>query len=108
MFDSGAEIDLFVAQNFPELFDDGRSDNKGSEPEGATIATFEGRTYAFITLERFNSTIVYDITDPTAPQIATFLANAGDVAPEQGIFISAADSPSGEALFLVSSETSGR
>jgi hypothetical protein len=107
VFDSGAEIDLFVAQYFPDLFDDGRSDNKGSEPEGATIATFDGRTYAFITLERFNSTIVYDITDPASPKIATFLANAGDVAPEQGIFISAADSPSGEALFLVSNETSG-
>jgi len=106
VFDSGAEIDLFVAQYFPELYDDGRSDNKGSEPEGVTIATFEGRAYAFITLERYNSTIVYDITDPAAPQIATFLANAGDVAPEGGIFISAADSPSGQPLFLVSNEGS--
>lgn len=106
IFDSGAEIDTFVAQYFPELFDDTRSDNKGSEPEGVTIATFEGRTYAFIALERFNSTIVYDITDPTAPKIASFLARAGDVNPESGIFISAEDSPNGHALFIVSSEVS--
>lgn len=106
VFDSGDQIDTFVAQYFPGLFDDGRSDNKGSEPEGVTIASFDGRTYAFIALERFNSTIVYDITDPAAPRIATFLANAGDVAPEQGIFISAADSATGKPLFLVSNEGS--
>jgi Ca2+-binding RTX toxin-like protein len=106
IFDSGGDIDVFVSQHFPELFDDGRSDNKGSEPEGVTIAIFEGRTYAFVALERFNSTIVYDITDPAAPKIATLLANMGDVAPESGIFISAADSGNGEALFVVSSETS--
>lgn len=106
IYDSGGEIDTFVAQYFPELFDDSRSDNKGSEPEGVTIATFGDRTYAFIALERFNSTIVYDITDPTAPKIATLLANLGDVAPETGIFIAAEDSPNGHALFLVSNETS--
>lgn len=106
VFDSGDQIDTFVAQYFPGLFDDGRSDNKGSEPEGVTIASFDGRTYAFIALEQFNSTIVFDITDPAAPRIATFLANSGDVAPEQGIFISAADSATGKPLFLVSNEGS--
>ena len=106
VWDSGDQIDTFVAVNFPELYDDGRSDNKGSEPEGVTIATFDGHTYAFVTLERFNSTIVYDISDPTNPQLATFLANAGDVAPESGIFVSAADSATGQPLFIVSSEGS--
>ncbi len=106
VWDSGDQIDTFVAANFPQLYDDSRSDNKGSEPEGVTIASFEGRTYAFVTLERYNSTIVYDISDPTNPQLATFLVNAGDVAPEQGIFVSAADSATGRALFIVSSEGS--
>ena len=107
VFDSGSQIDQFVAQNFPELYADGRSDNKGAEPEGVTIGTVDGRTYAFINLERYNSTIVYDITDPTAPTLATFLVNAGDVGPESGIFVSAKDSPSDEPLFIVSNEVSG-
>lgn len=106
VFDSGDQIDRFVAQYFPELYADGRSDDKGSEPEGVTIATFDGHTYAFVALERYNSTIVYDITNPAAPTIATLLVNAGDVRPESGIFISAADSPNGQALFLVSNEVS--
>ena len=107
VFDSGSQIDQFVAQNFPELYADGRSDNKGAEPEGVTIGTVDGRTYAFINLERYNSTIVYDITVPTAPTLATFLVNAGDVGPESGIFVSAKDSPSDEPLFIVSNEVSG-
>ncbi len=107
VFDSGAEIDQFVAQYFPELYDDGRSDNKGSEPEGVTIGQIDGRVFAFISLERYNSTIVYDVTDPTKPTLSTFLANAGDVAPESGVFISAADSPTGQTLFLSSNEASG-
>lgn len=107
VFDSGAQIDQFVAANFPQLYDDGRSDNKGSEPEGVTIGRFEGRTYAFINLERYNSTIVFDITNPTATTIATFLFNAGDVGPESGIFVSAKDSPSKDPLFIVSNEVSG-
>lgn len=107
VFDSGDLLDTAIAQLAPELFDDGRSDNKGSEPEGVTVATFDGRVYAFITLERFNSTIVFDVTDPTAPTLTTVLANAGDVAPEQGIFVSAEDSATGQPLFIVSNETSG-
>lgn len=106
VFDSGDEIDTFVATYFPELYADGRSDNKGSEPEGVTIAEFEGRTYAFVALERYNSTIVYDITDPDDAKIATFLANEGDVSPESGIFIAADDSANGATLFLVSNESS--
>jgi DNA-binding beta-propeller fold protein YncE len=106
VFDSGDQIDRFVATYFPELYDDSRSDNKGSEPEGVTIADFEGRTYAFVALERYNSTIVYDITDPANATIATLLANAGDLAPESGIFVSAAESATAKPLFIVSSEES--
>ena len=106
VFDSGDLIDTFVAAHFPEFYDDGRSDNKGSEPEGVTIASFEGHTYAFIALERYDSTMVFDVTDPENPVIATFLAHAGDDAPESGIFISADDSATGEAMFLVSNEGS--
>lgn len=107
VFDSGDEIDRFIAQYFPENYADGRSDNKGSEPEGVTIATIDGRTYAFITLERYNGTIVYDVTDPEAPTLTTFLVNVGDVSPESGFFVSAEDSGTGYPLFVVSNEDSG-
>ncbi len=107
VFDSGAQIDTFVDQYFPTLFDDSRSDNKGSEPEGVTIAVIDGRSYAFIALERFNGTMVYDVTDPESPTFTTFLTNEGDRGPESGIFISAEDSPTGQQLYVVSNETSG-
>ena len=107
VFDSGSEIDQFIAQYYPALFDDGRSDNKGSEPEGVTIAVVDGRTYAFISLERFHGTIVYDVTEPTKPTLTTFLTNLGDFNPESGFFVSAADSATGYPLFVVSNEASG-
>jgi len=106
VFDSGDLLDTAIAELAPELFDDGRSDNKGAEPEGVTVATFDGHVYAFVTLERFNSTVVFDVTDPAAPTLTTVLANAGDVAPEHGIFVSAEDSATGQPLFIVSNETS--
>lgn len=107
VFESGSQIDQFIAQYFPSLFDDSRSDNKGSEPEGVTTAVIDGRTYAFVGLERFDGTMVYDVTDPQAPTFTTFLFNEGDTEPENGVFIAAADSPTGEALYVVSNEDSG-
>lgn len=107
VFESGDQIDTFVADYFPGKFDDTRSDNKGSEPEGATIAVIDGRTYAFVVLERFNGTMVYDVTDPADPSFTTFLFNEGDAAPEQGLFISGDTSPIEDPLFVVSNEGSG-
>ncbi len=48
------------------IYDDGRSDDKGTEPEGVTLATIDGKTFAFIALERVDAVAVYDITSPTA------------------------------------------
>jgi len=42
-----------------------RSDNKGPEPEGVTLGTLVGRTYAFIGLERIGVVVVVcDVTNP--------------------------------------------
>ncbi|MGL6044000.1 MAG: choice-of-anchor I family protein, partial [Sandaracinobacteroides sp.] len=62
VFDSGSHIDVTISTLSAANFDDGRSDNKGSEPEGVTTASINGRSYAFIGLERFNGTMVYDVT----------------------------------------------
>lgn len=114
IFDSGSHIDEYVAASSPANFDDGRSDDKGSEPEGVSTAVINGRVYAFVGLERFAGTMVYDVTDPTAPVFTTFASNpagfAGNSAltrPEGGLYISAEDSPTGRALYLVSNEGTG-
>ena len=48
------------------IYDDGRSDDKGTEPEGVTLATVDGKTFAFVALERVDAVAVYDVTSPTA------------------------------------------
>ncbi|RYZ38565.1 MAG: alkaline phosphatase, partial [Sphingobacteriales bacterium] len=72
VFDSGADFERITAADpvFGAMFnasnDNGnfknRSDNKGPEPEGVTVAEINGATYAFITLERIGGVMVYDIT----------------------------------------------
>ena len=41
-----------------------RSRAKGPEPEGLTVATIGGQTFAFIALERIGGVMVYNVTDP--------------------------------------------
>lgn len=70
VFDSGNQLEL--AAFAAGVYADGRSDDKGVEPEGVAIFTLAGRTLAFIGLERTSRSAVaiYDITDPAN---ATFL-----------------------------------
>ncbi|MFZ9936724.1 MAG: choice-of-anchor I family protein [Luteolibacter sp.] len=106
VFDSGDSLEMIVASQFPARWDDGRSDNKGPEPEGVTVASSGGRTFAFLGLERSNMVFVFDITNPLAPSFVTDLQNAGDVSPEGMKFIAPADSPNGRALLMVANEVS--
>jgi VCBS repeat-containing protein/YVTN family beta-propeller protein len=114
IFDSGAHIDTTIATLSVANFADNRSTAKGGEPEGVTTATIGGRVYAFIGLERFAGTMVYDVTNPTDPSFVTFASNPAAFAsntalqrPEGGLFISADDSPTGRALYIVSNEGTG-
>lgn len=116
VFDSGDDFEQIIAADFPEFFNvnsgdpeefDQRSDDKGPEPEGVTIGTFKGRTVAVIGLERTGGVMVYDISDPVAPSFITYEPSfSGDVSPEGLLYISAADSPNGEALLVLSNEVS--
>jgi Ca2+-binding RTX toxin-like protein len=106
VFDSGDIIERIISENFPSLFDDTRSDNKGPEPEGIEIASISGRTYAFVGLERSNINLIFDVTNPTDVSYTGSIRRPGDVSPEGGLFISAGDSPNGRALFVVSNEVS--
>lgn len=82
VFDSGSRLDAeAIARN---IYDDGRSDDKGVEPEGVSLMTLGGRTFAFIGLERTlkSAVAVYDITDPANAAFVDMIVTDGDLAPE--------------------------
>lgn len=117
VFDSGSEFAYKIAEEAPGLFNannasesdfDERSDNKGAEPEAIITAEVNGRSMAFIGLERVGGVMVYDISEPSLSKFESFQpASTGDVAPEGLVFIPASDNGSGNDLLLVSYEDSG-
>jgi hypothetical protein len=133
VFDSGNDFETITAQRLGQGFNasnddnegDDRSDDKGPEPEAVEIARIDGKTYAFIALERVGGIMVYDITNPEAASFVQYLNTrdfsldiedavgagnleaVGDLGPEAIRFIAAEDSPSGEALLIVGNEVSG-
>jgi 2',3'-cyclic-nucleotide 2'-phosphodiesterase (5'-nucleotidase family) len=106
VWDSGDLLDQKIAALGSPFFDDGRSDNKSIEPEGVTIGEIDGRTYAFVALERARSVAAFDVTNPAAVTYAGLAANATDANPEAITFISKADSPIGQPMIAVTNETS--
>lgn len=116
VFDSGDQIAQITAAQTPNLFNandgdpgefDSRSDNKGAEPEAVTIGEIAGRPYAFIGLERAGGgVLVYDVSDPTAPEFVQYARSDEDIAPEGLTFISADDSPNGKPLLTIANEVS--
>jgi len=127
VWDSGDALERLVAEREPALFNanndathsaDSRSDNKGPEPEGLDLGRLQGRTYAFVGLERVSAIAVLDVTDPTKGRVAGYASNrdesgdaeagtAGDLGPEGILFIPAEDSPTGQPLLVVGNEVSG-
>ena len=120
VWDSGDQFERILAERVPDFFNaqggdemDSRSDDKGGEPEAAAIGVIDGRTYAFIGLERMSGIFVYDVSEPTAPVFVDYVsnwdpaANSGDISPEGFKFVAAEDSPTGGPLLLVANEFSG-
>lgn len=126
VFDSGNDFERITAARNPEFFNstndengfDARSDDKGPEPEGLALGKINGQTFAFIGLERVGGIMVYNISNPEAPQFVQYINNrdfsgdptlgtAGDLAPEGLVFVSAGQSPSGKPLLIVGNEVSG-
>ncbi|NKC32554.1 choice-of-anchor I family protein [Falsiroseomonas selenitidurans] len=106
VFDSADVIERIVAEQFPALLADGRSDNKGPEPEGVEIGQIGDRAYAFVALERSNMSLAFDVTDPANVTYTGAIQRDGDVSPEGVLLIPAADSPTGQALLVTSNEVS--
>jgi 2',3'-cyclic-nucleotide 2'-phosphodiesterase/3'-nucleotidase/5'-nucleotidase len=132
VFDSGDSFERVTAERFPTFFNvsndslkrEKRSRSKGPEPEALVLGTIDGRTYAFIGLERIGGIMVYDITEPEAAQYVGYCTSrnfevkptlpdgsanpaAGDSGPEGLVFVSADCSPTGTNLLIAGNETSG-
>jgi len=123
VFDSGDQIERFIAATNPAAFNvsnsnntvDNRSDDKGPEPENVTVGEIAGQRYAYVALERVGGVLVVNITDPSAPVIQAWANNrtygSGPVGPDSGpeglAFVDAATSPTGSPLLLVGNEVSG-
>ena len=142
VFDSGQQLEEIIAEAVPEYFNSGhassdfesRSDAKGPEPEGIALGAIEGRTYAFVGLERVGGIAVFDVTVPAEAAFVTYinnrdfsvsaedavadaiaagqdpvaaLASAGDLGPEGLTFIPAEGSPTGGPALVVGNEVSG-
>ena len=138
VFTSGDDFEALTAQYVPDYFNssndnavlDDRSGKKGPEAESVTVGTVDGKTYAFVALERTGGVMVYDVTDPEAITFVNYVntrdfgttvegseeyedgkldkwVTGGDVAPEGLLFLDAASSPNGEPLLLAACEVSG-
>jgi Ca2+-binding RTX toxin-like protein len=123
VFDSGDDFEQLIAANrvpnafnnddFPSddpgTLDENRSDNKGPEPEAIAVSEVDGRTLAFIGLERDSGVMIYDISDPAQSAFLDYIDSAAldHFGPEVIDFIAARDSASGLARIAVSYEISG-
>ena len=103
VYDSGDLLDRMALE--AGRYPDGRSDDKGSEPEGVVVAESDGKMLAFIALERASAIAVFDVTDPMNSMPKGILTSEeGREGPEGLIFISRDDSPSGKDLLVVANE----
>lgn len=138
VFTSGDDFEALAAQYVPEYFNasndnavlDDRSGKKGPEAESVTVGTVDGKTYAFVALERTGGVMAYDVTDLAAITFVNYVntrdfgttvegseeyedgeldkwVTGGDVAPEGLLFLDAASSPNGEPMLLAACEVSG-
>ena len=126
VFDSGDDLERITAAALPGSTStpatattrfDNRSDNKGPEPEGVASAMVGGRTYAFIGLERIGGVMVYDVTDPAAPDVRPVrqqprlqrrhLGRSRRPRPGGPALHRRADSPTRRPLLVVANEVSG-
>ena len=115
VWDSGDQFSVQTASHEPALFNqddgvmDGRSGNKGVEPEALAIGQVNGKTYAFIGFERQSAIVTYDISNPYDPHYVSYMPTHtdNDVSPEGMLFIPAYQSPNGRDLLVVSYEMSG-
>lgn len=121
VYDSGDQFERHVAANHPLIFNadneangaKNRSRAKGPEPEGVTLGTISGQTFAFITLERTGGVMVYNVTNPNNVSFTDYkhsrmtTAYGGDNGPEGITYIAPENSTTGKGYVIVANEISG-
>lgn len=123
VFDSGDDFETLISELRPAnafnndgypsddagVIDENRSDNKGPEPEAIAVGEVDGKTLAFIGLERDGGIMIYDISNPKKAVFVDYIDSSvtGDSSPEVIKFIPAEHSESGVAQIAVSYEMSG-
>ena len=85
---------------------DGRSDDKGAEPEAVKTLKIGDETLLFVGLERTSGILAYNITNPFNPIFLTWIYDASDISPEGLIVVDKADSPTGNYLMIATHEVS--
>ncbi|MDP5016324.1 MAG: choice-of-anchor I family protein, partial [Dolichospermum sp.] len=116
VFDSGDQIEKILKEKTPTFFNanngstadfDTRSDNKGPEPESVVVGVIDDVPYGFIGLERAGGGVmVYNLSNPNAPEFIQYIRTEGDISPEGLKFISAENSPNSRPLLAVANEVS--
>ena len=137
-WDSGSEMERTLRDRMPLAFNadnrenssqDDRSDARGPEPEGVTVAMISDHRIIFVGLERAGGVMMWDATNPTKPIFAGYfnrrdtsidlavdvdgdkvpdkLADVGDLGPEGLLVIPASSSPTKRPILVVCNEVSG-
>jgi MYXO-CTERM domain-containing protein len=97
-----------ITDGDPASFD-ARSPDKGPEPEALVLGEVAGNMIAFLGMERQNGLLAFDISNPNSPVFMDYInsLSSGLVSPESLLFVSATDSPTGQALLLAGYELNG-
>ena len=99
VYEDGGRFEQTIVATGP--YPDGRSDNKGVEPEAVIVSDWNGTPLMFVASERASIVGVYDMTDPAEPKQLQLLPSGigpeGLVAiPRRGLFATANETDLGE------------
>jgi len=99
VYDSGDLIEQAAIS--AGVYDDGRSDDKGVEPENITVSNVNGHMLAYVALERANSVAIFDVTNPYDVKFLDIVDVKGDT--ETG-YEEPEGVTTGDGLLIVSNE----
>ena len=104
---------IFNATNTNSVTAKNRSDDKGPEIEGVTVANIDGDNILFASSERIGGVFLFNIDNPLAPRYigyynnrTTTLPSGPDRGAEGIVYIPASASPNGNDLVILANEIS--
>lgn len=104
---------IFNATNSNSVTPKNRSDDKGPEIEGVTVANIDGDNILFASSERIGGVFLFNIDNPVSPRYigyynnrTTTLPSGPDRGAEGIVYISAEESPNGNPIVILANEIS--